>query len=355
MNEKIQIINDIGKKVEAIAPKIISASRSTDIPAFFSLWLINRIKKGYVVWFNPYNNRPVYISFKRCKVIVFWTKNPKPIIPLLKELDNIGINYYFQYTLNDYEKENFEPNLISLEARIKTFQELSNLIGKDKVIWRFDPIIFTAELNSSQILNRIENIGYHLKGYTEKLIFSFIDINSYRKVKNNLVKSSSMFEKYLIETYEPTLTQIDEFASGISKLRDKWEQEGWRIDLSTCAEDVDLEKYNISHNRCIDGELMKKIFSYDKDLVFYLKYGKFPELNTLFETEIEIKELPSEKLKDKGQRKACGCMISKDIGMYNTCSHLCIYCYANTSRKTVFENMKKINNESESIINMITE
>ena len=146
MNDKIQIINDFGDKVEAQLPVRISASRSTDIPAFYSKWLINRIKKGHIVWYNPFNQQPLYVSFKNCKVIVFWTKNPKPLIPYLKDLDGLGIHYYFQYTLNNYEKESFEPKLPSLKNRINTFKELSNLIGKEKVIWRFDPIILTPEL-----------------------------------------------------------------------------------------------------------------------------------------------------------------------------------------------------------------
>ena len=132
MNDKIQIINDFGDKVEAQLPVIISASRSTDIPAFYSKWLINRIKKGHIVWYNPFNQQPLYVSFKNCKVIVFWTKNPKPLIPYLKDLDGLGIHYYFQYTLNNYEKESFEPKLPSLKNRINTFKELSNLLVKKK-------------------------------------------------------------------------------------------------------------------------------------------------------------------------------------------------------------------------------
>jgi len=350
MNDKIQIINDFGESVEAQAPVIISASRSTDIPAFYSKWFINRVKKGHIVWYNPFNQQPLYVSFKNCKVIVFWTKNPKPLIPYLKELDSLGIHYYFQYTLNNYEKELFEPKLPSLENRIKTFKELSSLIGKEKIIWRFDPIILTSELTHREILKRIWNIGNQLKGFTDKLVFSFVDINSYRKVQRNLVKETSLFSKESIENSEPSLEQMNEIAEGLMKMQEHWEKEGWKISIATCAEEIDLDKYHISHNRCIDGELMKKIFGEDKELVFYLNYGKFPETNTLFDNEFDKMPLSAEKMKDKGQRKACGCMISKDIGMYNTCSHLCIYCYANTSKETVIENMKLHNDDHESII-----
>lgn len=350
MNDKIQIINDFGVKVEAQSPVIISASRSTDIPAFYAKWFINRIKKGHIVWYNPFNQQPLYVSFNNCKVIVFWTKNPKPLMPYLQDLDSLGIHYYFQYTLNNYEKELFEPKLPSFESRIHNFKELSKLIGKEKVIWRFDPIILTSELTPREILKRIWNIGNQLKGFTDKLVFSFIDINSYRKVQRNLVKESSLFEKETIANSELTTSQMNEIAEGLMKIGELWRTEGWDISLATCAEEIELDKYRISHNRCIDGELMKKIFSDDKELVYYLNYGKLPETNTLFGNEFDRIPLSAEKLKDKGQRKACGCMISKDIGMYNTCSHLCTYCYANTSKDTVIKNLKLHNENNESII-----
>jgi DNA repair photolyase len=350
MNDKIKITNDFGVKVEAQTPVIISASRSTDIPAFYAKWFINRIKKGHIVWYNPFNQQPLYVSFKNCKVIVFWTKNPNPLIPYLNELDKIGIHYYFQYTLNDYEKELFEPKVTSLEKRIKSFKEVSNLIGKERVIWRFDPIIVSPQIPPREILKRIWSIGNQLNGYTDKLVFSFIDINSYRKVQRNLVKESSMFDKETIESSELTASHINEIAEGLVKIRERWSTEGCEISLATCAEEVNLDKYQIAHNRCIDGDLMKKLFAKDKELIYYLNYGKLPEKNTLFGEQFDKIPLSSEKLKDKGQRKACGCMISKDIGMYNTCSHLCTYCYANTSKETVIKNMKLHNENNESII-----
>ena len=104
-NLQNRIVVASGDSVDAMAPVIVSASRSTDIPAFYSKWFFERLKKGYCVWFNPFNQKPSYVSFKNCRVIVFWTKNPKPILPYLHELDERGIHYYFQVTLNDYVKE----------------------------------------------------------------------------------------------------------------------------------------------------------------------------------------------------------------------------------------------------------
>ncbi len=350
MNNKEKITKDNNEQVEAHTPVIISASRSTDIPAFYAKWFINRLRAGYVVWRNPFNQKPVYVSFSNCKVIVFWTKNPKPLIPYLKELDKIGIHYYFQYTLNDYETEGFEPNVPSLEKRIETFKELSQLIGKEKVIWRFDPIIVTPKLTPREILKRIWGISKQLNSYTDKLVFSFVDINSYRKVQRNLIKDPSHFHRDTIDNSELTIEQMNEIAEGLMKIKEYWNNEGWNLSLSTCAEKIDLEKYNIGHNRCIDSELMKELFAEDSALVYYLNYGKLSDTNTLFSIDHKATPLSAEKLKDKGQRQACGCMISKDIGMYNTCSHFCTYCYANTSKETVLKNQKLHSENNESII-----
>ena len=298
--EKILIKNKQGLHVEAIAPVIISASRSTDIPAFYAKWFFNRLAKGYCAWYNPFNiNQKMYISFARCRMIVFWTKNPAPIIPYLPELDKRGIHYYFQVTLNDYVKEGFEPNVPSVEERVKTFKQLSNLIGKEKVIWRFDPLIITPNIGPRDLLTRIWHIGNKLKGYTDKLVFSFIDVKAYRKVQNNLVKETPFFNKENVEQAEMTDAQRTEIVEGLVKLRDIWKQDGWDLQLATCAEEIDLEKYGIEHNRCIDGELMKRIFADDKELVYYLHTGKMPEPDMFG----EIPPIPEKQknLKDKGQ------------------------------------------------------
>lgn len=348
MNKIEKIKRKEGDFVDANLPIIISASRSTDIPAFYAQWFINRLRKGYCAWYNPFNRQKMYISFANCKVVVFWTKNPKPMIPFLSELDKRGIHYYFQVTFNDYEKENFEPNVPALQERISTFKQLSNLIGKEKVIWRFDPLILTPNITSDVLIDRIKNIGEQIKEYTDKLVFSFVDVKAYRKVQNNLVKDTSCFTKDTIDSAELKEWQQIEIVEKLVKLREKWHEEGWNITFATCTENIDLEKYGIEHNRCIDGELMKRIFAEDKELLYYLYTGKLPERD-LFG---DIPHIPenSKNLKDKGQRKICGCMESKDIGMYNTCPHLCVYCYANTSRKCVLDNMQRVDVNSESII-----
>ena len=348
MNIKSVVISGKGKEGEPIIPVIISASRSTDIPAFYSKWFFNRLKKGYCVWYNPFNRQKMYVSFARCRVVVFWTKNPKPILPYLHELDERGIHYYFQVTLNDYADEGFEPNVPSVGERIKTFRELSERIGHERVIWRFDPLMVTPTLTPRILLSRIWKIGNQLKGYTDKLVFSFVDVKAYRKVQSNLMKETGCFTKENVEQAEMNEAQRQEMVEGLVKLREAWASEGWDIKLATCAEEIDLEKYGIEHNRCIDGELMERVFGDDKELVYYLHTGKWPEPD-LFG---EIPNIPAERknLKDKGQRKVCGCMVSKDIGMYDTCRHFCVYCYANTSKECVLRNAARHSDESESLI-----
>lgn len=348
INDKVNIYLDQGKRVEATAPVIISASRSTDIPAFYAKWFINRLAKGYCVWYNPFNQQPMYISFQNCKVIVFWTKNPEPIIPYLPELDKRGIHYYFQVTLNDYERERFEPNVPSVVKRIETFKKLSSLISKERVIWRFDPMIVTPQLTPRMLLTKVWHIGNELKGFTDKLVFSFVDVKAYRKVQNNLVKEISYYTKENVEQAEMSDAQRTEVVEGLVKLREIWKQDGWNLGMATCAEEVDLDRYGISHNCCIDGELMKRIFADDKELVYYLHTGKLPERDMF--GEIPPLPLTIKDLKDKGQRKICGCMVSKDIGMYNTCRHFCVYCYANTSKELVLKNAQRHGDNSESII-----
>jgi len=322
--EKSEIANENNDKVEAISPIIISASRATDIHSFYSKWFFDSLKKGYIKWKNPFNSKMVqYICLEKVRLIVFWSKNPKPIIPYLKILDDKGINYYFQYTLNDYENENFEPDLPTIDERIKTFQILSKKIGKEKVIWRFDPLILTKNLNVENLLAKISNIAENLLLYTDKLVFSFVDISIYKKVINNMIKKApEIFNKDNILNSEFTSQQKIQFAQGIYDLYKNWQKINPKFTISTCAEDIDLEDYGIFHNKCIDDSLMVKLFAHDEKLMKFLGYEK----------NAKIPYISKKSLKDKGQRKNCHCIVSKDIGAYNTCKYSCIYCYANMKK-----------------------
>ena len=335
------IITSAGEEVTADLPVIVSASRSTDIPAFYAKWFFNRLKQGYVTWTNPFNQKVSYVSFENTKVIVFWSKNPRPIIPYLPELDKRGIHYYFQFTLNDYDNEGFEPHVPKVDTRVETFRKLSKIVGPDRVIWRFDPLIITPGKTVRDLMLRVFELSKKLQGLTHKLVFSFIDIGPYKKVKSNLIRDTAVFNDDNIQSSEFTTEQMLEAAQMLSKMRDWWHERGWDFKIATCAEKIDLEQFGIEHNHCIDAELMKHVFADDTDLVHYLEYGKFPEQTDLFSALDPGKPLSEKQLKDKGQREDCGCMISKDIGMYNTCPHGCVYCYANTSQQRARQNYKE--------------
>ena len=329
--EKIEIETEQGSRETAIAPLIISASRSTDIPAFYSEWFANRLQLGYCRWVNPFNRKPQYVSLEKTRFIVFWSKNPAPMIPRLNLLDERRIGWYFQFTVNDYESEGFEPNVPPLNERIETFVKLAGRAGKERVIWRFDPLIRTDRLGPQELLAKIKHIGDRIHPFTEKLVISFADIAKYAKVKRSLNASGIPWKDFSKE-------DMEEIADGAATLG-----KNWGLKVSTCAESVDLTKYGIGHNRCIDDDLMMRIARPDKELEAFLGYKGM---------DASLFAGPEKKhpMKDKGQRKECGCVISKDIGRYNTCEHLCVYCYANTSPEQVRKNRKRVSPESDSII-----
>ena len=331
--EKIKLDNNT--TVDAQAPIIISASRSTDIPTFYSDWFISRWESGYIKWTNPFNGQPLYVSFKNTRLVVFWTKNPRPMFKHLDYLDKNIPNYYFQFSLNDYDKEKYEAKVPSVESRIKTFKELSQRLGKKRVIWRYDPLILTKDIDVNELLRRVKNIGNQIHEFTEKLVFSFVDIDIYRKVENNLKKEE-------VPYIEWTSQNMEEFAKGISQIN-----KDWGLQLGTCSEKIDLDKYGIVHNKCIDDDLMIDLFSHDSQLMDFLGVEiKQPDLFS----DGEI--IKTRNLKDKGQREDCGCIMAKDIGQYNTCPHECNYCYANASKEIAKKNYKRYleNPSSESII-----
>lgn len=323
--DKIKIRRDNGEYVDAQAPIIVSASRSTDIPAFYADWFFNRLEKGYSSWTNPFNGVDSYISYDKTRFIVFWSKNPKPLLNYLHILKDKNINCYIQFTMNDYENEQLEKGVPPLSERIETFKKLTDELGVGRVIWRFDPLILTDKIAVRDLLRKVENIGNQLVGYTEKLVFSFADITSYKKVKSNLTTNGINYQEF-------EESDMIEFVEGLVELNKKW---GYT--LATCGEKIDLNKYNITHNKCIDDELMAKYFYTDEVLMDFL--GIEVSAPDLFDPTPHI--VFKKNNKDKGQRAFCGCINSKDIGQYNTCPHLCEYCYANASKETAIRNWKK--------------
>lgn len=346
---KNRIQRETGEWVDAQFPIIVSASRSTDIPAFYADWFFHRLKIGYSAWTNPFNGVKSFVSYKNIRFIVFWSKNPKQLLRHLDYLKERKINCYIQYTLNDYVAERLENGVPSVEERIDIFKQLVTKLGNGHVIWRFDPLILTDKITIDNLLSKIENIGNQLVGYTEKLVFSFADITTYKKVKANLETNN-------INYLEWTENQMNEFAEKLQHLNKKW-----KFELATCGEKIDIAKYGIMHNHCVDDNLMIRFAYNDKILMDFLGVEIHNKTNSLFEDE----SIPDNAIilnpnqyavkkkdnKDKGQRQFCGCMVSKDIGEYNTCPHLCEYCYANASKEVAVKNfnLHKLNKFGETI------
>lgn len=349
--EKVRILTRDGAEVEALAPGILSVSRATDIPAFYSEWFFNRLEEGYCKWRNPFNGMQTYVSFQKVRFIVFWSKNPALLIPYLERLRSRGINCYVQYTLNDYEAEGLEPGVSTVEQRVDTFRKLSVLLGDHGVVWRFDPLILTDNIGIPELLQKVSVMAGKLHQYTGTLIFSFADIAGYRKVDRNLTAHGIQYKEW-------TEAKMREFASRLSQLNKEC---GWNLRLSTCAEKIDLSEFGIEHSRCVDDERIARIAHSDEPLLAELGLQIHDLSKSLFgDNEIlppnairladEKYAIRNAKRKDSGQRQLCGCIESKDIGQYNTCPHGCLYCYANTSPESARCNYSRHNPDSETII-----
>ena len=277
---------------------ILSASRKTDIPAFFSDWFINRIKEGFLCTRNPlYPEQVSRINLDpdTCDCIVFWTKNPAPMIPKLDTLADY--NYYFQFTLTGYDKD-IEINLPDKNKLIDTFKELSLKIGKERVIWRYDPILVNDKYTIDWHINTFSKMASELNGYTERCVISFLDF--YPKIQDSV--NTHNIRK--ISTEEMTI-----IASNIIKIAT-----ANNMTVGTCAESIDLDALGIEHNACIDGKIIEKICK---------------------------RELKTSVKKDPSQRALCQCVTSRDIGSYGTCMHGCVYCYANPDARDI---KKKLEN-----------
>ena len=318
--ETIDITTESGETVRAQAPVIVSASRATDIPAFYADWFFDRLEKGYSVWTNPFNGAKSYVSYARTRLVVFWSKNPRPLLPHLEKLREKGIRCYLHYTLNDYETEGLEHGIPPLDERIDTFLRFSELLGKELVIWRFDPLIRTDRIGVEELLRKAERIGDRLRGHTRKLVFSFADIRTYRSVQGNLRRNDIRWREF-------DERQMLDTATGLAELNKKW---GYT--LATCGERIDLSQFGIRRNKCIDDELIVRQFADDPLLMDFLGV----ERDGLFGPETVVRK----NAKDKGQRPFCGCIASKDIGEYDTCPHQCAYCYANRSDGKAAENYR---------------
>lgn len=301
-----------------VEPVLLSVSRATDVPAFYADWFMNRIRAGFFVWTNPYQpTQAQIVSAAKVRAILFWSKHPAGILPHLDELDRRGLHYGFQYTLNDYVAEGFEPGLPNLAERIDLFRRLAARLGAERVIWRCDPLLLTARLGVAELLEKIRKLMDRLAGNTRRLVFSFADLDRYAAVRRNLARAG-------VAAREFTPGEMRDFARGLAELN-----RPHGFELATCAEEVDLSAWGIVPNRCVDGTLLARLWPDDPALMEFLGSSK--------------------ARKDKGQRPACGCIASKDIGRYRTCPHACAYCYANGSPAEAARNFQAHRPENETI------
>lgn len=265
---------------------IISASRRTDIPALYSQWFLNRLEAGFVMVPNPRapnRLRLAELSPDNVDCIVFWTKNPSPILDKLNRIEAMGYAFYFQFTLTPYDKT-VERNLPPKAELINIFTALGQRLGAERIIWRCDPIIIDAVHSIRWHCERFHELCEKLSPFTRRCVLSFLD--SYRHIAG----------RFNEVRYEEILT----VASGFSKIAEKY-----GLALSTCSEAIDLSEYGIGHSSCIDPELIEQILG----------------------CGIRAK-------KDAAQRSECKCIESVDIGAYNTCINDCAYCYAVTNLGT---------------------
>ena len=291
---------------------ILSVSRRTDIPNYYADWFYNRIKERFLYVKNPMNPHQVSriaLSPELVDCIVFWTKNPEPMLAKLHELDDYA--YYFQFTLTGYGRD-IEPNVPHKKNRmIPVFQKLSGTIGSSRIIWRYDPILFNNIYTPEYHLRAFEQIADALAGYTKKCIISFVD--TYAK-NRTAMKALGVWELALADGREDSVSynNIKIFASKLSEIAHRYGME-----IATCAEKLDLSDCGIAHSSCIDRALVEEIAGYSIDVS-----------------------------KDKNQRAECGCVESVEVGTYHTCLNGCKYCYANDSWEKAERNFKAYDADS---------
>jgi len=243
-------------------------------------------------------------------MIVFWTRNPRPLLPYLKELDDRGILYYLQFTVMNNPRE-IDPYCPSLRASLETFRRLVDHVGPRRVIWRYDPIVFTETTNREFHLDAFTDIADQLENLTNRCVISIMD--AYRKTKSRMV-SLSKIPGFKVEGYQPSLHEaMLREMQGIATARG--------MELTSCAEELNLSHLGIKPGKCIDDEYIREVFNIDVT-----------------------------HRKDKGQRDACGCVESRDIGVYDTCILGCQYCYATSSFDKALINYKEHDKDAPSMI-----
>ncbi|OJF16672.1 MAG: hypothetical protein A6D91_05575 [Bacillaceae bacterium G1] len=277
----------------------ISASRKTDIPAFYMEWFMYRIAEGKAYVYNAYRQEAKAVSLApdRVGAIVFWSKNYRPALPYLKRLKKMGYRMFFHYTITGQPRLT-EKHVAATIQNIKTFRNLAEMFSPEQMHWRFDPIFYTQSMGKMFYIESFERIAQELAGYTKRCSISFVTM--YPKVRRKL--SRELQEDYPMEV---PLTERLKLTAALQKIAARH-----RIQLYSCCQDELCAVEGVKKGSCVDAPYLSRLFRIPQ------MYPKRPT------------------------RESCGCYESYDIGFYNTCPHGCVYCYANVSHASALRNYK---------------
>jgi hypothetical protein len=290
-----------GRGIREVTQMIISASRRTDIPAFYAKWFLNRVRAGFCHWVNPFGGQVYRVSLRPedCLAFVFWTRNPKPLLNHLDFLRREGYLFYFHFTINGYP-EALESHCPSVRRSITTFRQLADATSPELTFWRYDPILLSEITPESYHLERFEFLCEQLAGYTGRCYFSFADF--YGKTERNLRRVEQeqglSFQRPSIEEQRGLARQLRDIAASSG------------ITLFSCCGDG-LVGEGIEKAHCIDSDVVAKLC---------------PNIDL--------------QLRAATTREDCGCAEASDIGAYDTCIYGCAYCYATNSRSAALRRMR---------------
>lgn len=285
---------------------IISASRRTDIPAFYADWFFHRLSQGFCTVRNPFNpaqSRDVSLRPEDIDAIVFWTRHSHSMHSGLHRLDDPGIPYYFLYTLTRYDRD-LEPHVPAFDILRDDFITLSRLIGPERILWRYDPIILCDTYDFPRHLNLFAQIARALEGATHRVIMSFV--NYYAKTRKNMQPLADHTGP--VAERPDTQPGFEDFITSLVR-----ESHNHGMDIRSCAESIPMEHLGVKKGKCIDDQYLREVFGI----------------------------LVAER-KDPGQRTECRCVQSVDIGAYDTCLHGCRYCYAVRDHQVARQNYDAI-------------
>ena len=291
---------------------IVSVSRRTDVAAFYSKWFLNRVRAGWCLVPNPFNSNQtsrVALTPSEVDAFVFWSRDPRPLVKHLDELDDRGYRYYFLLTLLGYPRR-IDPAAPPAGRSIRTFHELSARIGPERTIWRYDPIVLSDLSGAGFHEKNFRKLAGRLRGASARCVISFVQ--PYRKARARMEAAAP-------GCADPIDFNSPEVFGLLSAISQAAAENG--MQMLSCASEQDFSAHGIKPSRCIDSELLAKLFGIDPSVP-----------------------------KDPYQRKECGCAAGRDIGVYDTCLFGCSYCYATSSIERARANHQRHDPDSPSLL-----